>query len=766
MPAADTYTLPTAVRPSKYRLTLIPDLESFTFEGQVSIEIDILQRTSQIVLNADELDIHSANLVRSRAGASASGITLDSARQTATLDFARPLAPGAATLQLNFTGRLNDQLRGFYRSQYAAPSGEKRYLAATQFEATDARRAFPCWDEPAIKTSFELTLVIPNELVAVSNTPVASETPAEPGKKAVRFAETPVMSTYLLAFVVGDLARIEAPASNGTMVGVWTTRGKEEQGRFALETSVRLLSYFNDYFGIPYPLPKLDHLAIPDFAAGAMENWGCITYRETALLVDPANSPAATRQRVAAVVSHEMAHMWFGDLVTMQWWDDLWLNESFASWMGDKAVDWAFPDWQMWTQFVSEDTNRALSLDGLKNSHPVQQEVQDPAQVSEMFDAISYSKGGSLIRMVEQFLGPETFRQGLHQYLSGHQYGNARTADLWTALEAASNQPVTSMMDGWTNQVGYPVVQVESRPAGGGLELNLSQERFTYDRLLEEGPPDETVWQVPVGVIHRGASQPVATLMGQKQARLRLPASAQAGGWFKVNPDQTGFFRVNYQPQDWDRLAPAVRAMELSALDRLGLQNDAYALSRAGLLPVTQFLALAQAYENDTDATVWADLASNLRDIDQLLAGQPYYPAFQALARRLFAPAARRMGWDAQPGEGHMDALMRSTVLGQAGAYGDAQVQEQARSRFASYRRSPASVPPDVRGVVFNLAGQTGDRAAYEQMWELERHATMQEEKIRLLVGLTRLASRSFCARPWSGPWTLPRCVPRTVLRW
>ncbi len=740
-PAEQTFTLPTTVRPSKYRLTLTPDLERFTFTGQVSIDVEVLRRTQQIVLNADELELQSAALVRPRSRSPAANISFDAAQQTVTLDFGKVITPGKVRLDIEFTGTLNDQLRGFYRSQYTTPSGEKRYLAATQFEATDARRAFPCWDEPAIKASFEVTLVIPDALVAVSNTPVVEQTAAGPDTKAVRFDETPVMSTYLLAFVVGDLTSIQAQAKNGTKVSVWTTRGKEEQGRFALETSVRLLGYFNDYFGIPYPLPKLDHIAIPDFSAGAMENWGAITYRETALLVDPANSSAGTRQRVAEVVSHEMAHMWFGDLVTMQWWDDLWLNESFASWMGDKAVDWAFPEWQMWTQFVSADTNRALSLDGLKNSHPVQQEVKDPAQVSELFDAISYSKGGSLIRMVEQYLGPETFRQGLHQYLTDHQYGNARTQDLWAALEATSQKPVTAMMNGWTQQVGYPVLQVQTSTVSNGVDLSLSQERFTYDRLLEEGPPDPTTWQVPVAVTQKGGGAPSFTLMDRKDFKLRLEQRpSQAGQWLKVNPQQTGFFRVNYQPQEWERLVPAVRSMELPALDRLGLQNDAYALSRAGLLPVTQFLSLAQAYENDTDATVWGDLASNLRDVDQLLADQDYYRAFQALGRRLFGPTARRAGWDARPGEGHLDALLRSTVLGQAGSYGDAEVLEQAKARFERYARDPARVHPDIRGVVVSLAGQTGDRATYDQLWDLERKASLQEEKIRLLMALTRFS--------------------------
>ena len=373
---------------------------------------------------------------------------------------------------MRFTGTLNDRLVGFYRSEYQDNEGRTRHLATTQFEATDARRAFPCWDEPARKAVFDVTLVFDDSLQAVSNTPIVEESSSGPGLRSVRFGETPIMSTYLLAFVVGDLVSVEAEAVNGTTIGVWTTRGKENQAGFALDTSVKLLGYFNDYFGIPYPLPKLDHIAIPDFAAGAMENWGCITYRETALLVDPENSSAGTRQRVAEVVAHEMAHMWFGDLVTMEWWDDLWLNESFASWMGTKSVDWLFPDWEMWTQFVNMDTNRALSLDGLKNSHPIEQEVKNPAEVSQLFDAISYSKGGSVLRMLENFLGAETFQGGLYRYLKANEYGNARTQDLWAALEEESGQPVTEIMDSWVKQTGYPVLRVEAARSASDVQVS------------------------------------------------------------------------------------------------------------------------------------------------------------------------------------------------------------------------------------------------------------------------------------------------------
>jgi len=754
MPTAETFVLPGTVRPLKYQIKLQPDLGRFTFRGEVAIDVEIIQRTSELVLNADELQIESATLVRRRSSTPAGQITPNPAQETVSLDFGRSIAPGPARLDIHFTGQLNDKLRGFYRSRYTALEGEQQYLAATQFEATDARKAFPCWDEPALKAKFEVTLVVPSDLVAVSNTPVVDNTPAGSGLKAVRFAETPVMSTYLLAFVVGDLTSVEQQASNNTKVAVWTTRGKEEQGRFALDTSVRMLSFFNDYFGIPYPLEKLDHIAIPDFAAGAMENWGAITYRETALLVDPPNSSAGTRQRVAEVVAHEMAHMWFGDLVTMKWWDDLWLNESFASWMGTKAVDWLFPDWQMWTQFVNMDTNRGLSLDGLRNSHPIEQEVKDPAEVSQLFDAISYSKGASIIRMLEQFLGPETFRRGLNRYLSAHQYGNARTEDLWSALEESSQQPVTSMMNTWTKQMGYPVLRTEIDRAPNHLELILSQQRFVYDYLLDDDTPispplpgGETggLWRVPVGAIHGGSAEPTSFLMSQRQARLRLagvPSTDPRRQWVKVNPYQAGFYRVNYQPEDWERLVPPIQSLELAANDRLGIQNDAYALSRAGFLPVTQFLSLVSAYENERDASVWGDIASNLKDIDGLLADEEYHPVSRSFARNLFRPAARRIGWDARPGEGHLDALLRSTVLSQVGDYGDTEVLQQAEEWFARFLRDPALVHPDIRGVVYSLVGRTGDRGTYDTLWDLEQKATLQEEKVRLLYALTRLSQR------------------------
>ena len=731
--------LPRSVKPVKYRLTLEPDFSDFTFRGQETVDIEVVEPTTAITVNCIEISIQSCRLTASDGSTmSPAEIGFDESRETVTFRFDSTIPTGSAQLDIRFTGELNDKLRGFYRSHYTDTEGRERYLATTQFEATDARRAFPCWDEPVHKAVFELTLVIPADLAAVSNMPAVSETEGQNGTKTVRFAESPIMSTYLLVFVVGDLASVQGRAEGGTLIRVWATRGKEEQGRFALETSINLLAYFNQYFGIPFPLPKLDHVAIPDFAAGAMENWGGITYREIALLVDPDQSSAGTRQRVATIVSHEMAHMWFGDLVTMAWWDDLWLNESFASWMGDKAVDHLFPEWDMWTQFVTGDTNRALSLDGLNSSHPIEQEVKNPAEIEQMFDAISYSKGASILRMLEHFLGADAFQQGLHLYLTRHAYRNARTRDLWEALGEASGEPVADMMDTWVKQLGYPALDVQVRRTADGIDVTASQARFVYEDILGGREPDETLWRVPFSVRSASDAEPASTLMEKREATTRLtPAShGSTDEWIKVNPLQTGFYRVKYAPEELARLTSPIRNLVLPASDRLGIQNDAFALAKAGHIPATEFLAIAEAYVNETDASVCADLAANMGGIDVLLWNEPYYQRSEAFARSIFQPIGSRIGWDARQGEGHLDALLRSTVIGQLGGYSDEATLAEAKARFAAYVDDPSSLRPDIRGVVFALTAKGGDRSTYDTLSDLRKAAVLEEEKVRLLIAL------------------------------
>ena len=745
MTTSNAVLLPTNVKPSKYEIALEPDFSTFTFTGSETIKVEILSPTTSITLNSIEIAIQTCTIELSDGEKLAARSTLlNEEDETAKFQFGTQLPAGEATLSIEFTGELNDKLRGFYRSSYIDIDGNERHMATTQLEATDARRAFPCWDEPALKAAFGLTLVVPSDMTAVSNMPVVSEEVIRPGVKSVKYAESPIMSTYLLAFIVGDLSYIEEVGDNGTLMRVFTTRGREEQGRFALETSLRLLKYFNEYFGIPYPLPKLDHFAIPDFAAGAMENWGAITYRETALLVDPENTSVGTRQIVAAIIAHEMAHMWFGDLVTMAWWNDLWLNESFASWMGDKATDNLFPDWEVWTQFVSSDTNRALSLDGLRNSHPIEQEVSNPAQIGELFDAISYSKGGSILRMLESFLGEETFRQGLNKYLTTHQYANAERSDLWNALGEVSGEPVAEIMDSWVLQTGYPMLDVGIERSNGNINLHMMQRRFLYDAILEGDEADETLWKLPLGVYTSDGEDSATRLMDSKLLAWDIPdAGAADDAWTKLNPEQTGFYRVRYASTDLRRLVEPIRSKSLTAIDRLGIQNDAFALSRAGIIPATDFLTVAEAYQNEDNAPVCADLSSNLAGLDNLLSDEDYYRNFQAFSRSIFQQVAAQVGWDAKPDESHMDALLRSTVLNHVGVNEDENALREAAVRFAAYADDPGSVSPDIRGIVFRLAAKRGGRSEYDAMWQLRSDTPLQEEKVRFLYGLTSFEDRA-----------------------
>ena len=737
MTTSQRSTLPQHVRPLKYRITLAPDLEQFTFSGEETIDIEAAQPTSEIVLNAVEIQVQAASVILGNGATIAADRTeYDESKETVTFFFGSQLPKGQMQLSLQFTGILNDRLHGFYRSTYRGADGTERTLAATQFEPTDARHAFPCWDEPALKATFDTTLVIPSHLTAVSNTPIISEEPTDSATKRIQFQETPPMSTYLLAFIVGELEYVEDKSSDGTTIRVWTTPGKAAQGRLALDVATRLLSYYNDYFGIPYPLDKLDHLAIPDFAAGAMENWGAITYREMALLFDTENSSPGTRQRIAEIVAHEMAHMWFGDLVTMDWWNDLWLNESFASWMATKAVDYLFPEWDLWTQFIVDDVNSGLSLDGLENSHPIEAEVRNPAEIQELFDPISYSKGASLIRMLEQFIGPEQFRKGLQRYLSSHLYGNARTQDLWEAMSEESDQPVTAIMDTWIRQTGYPVVQADIQRKTDEVNVHLTQQRFLYT-----GPnQDPTLWMVPVRISAPGGVESKAEVLDTRKGVVTLKEAQPQGmsSWVKVNPLHTGFYRVQYNEEEWPRFTSAIESLELPAADRLGLQGDAYALSQACLIPATQFLTLAQAYHNEKEYSVWADLCANLRRFNFLLSQEPYHARFQTFGQELLRPIAQKVGWNPIPGEGHLQTLLRSVVLSQLGSFRDQETLSAARHRFERFLKEPSSLSPDLRGVVYNLTAQAGDGATHDTLRRLAREATLQEEKVRLHIALTQ----------------------------
>jgi puromycin-sensitive aminopeptidase len=739
MPEGTTHRLPDTVRPERYRIELRPDLQHFTFSGEESIALRIRRPVKSIVLNASQLEVTKATIQeRGERVLPAEKIELLNDSERLRLTFGSTIPSGEATLRLVFSGILNDELAGFYRSRYKMADGSEGYMAATQFESTDARRAFPCWDEPAAKAVFELSLVVPDGMSSVSNTPIVDEKDLGDGTRLVRFAETPRMATYLLAFIVGPLKPMEGKTRKGTQVGVWALPDRISHGRWALDESVRILDYLNDYYGVPYPLPKLDHISLQDFAAGAMENWGAITYRERILLLDPAISSAQTRQSITEVIAHETAHMWFGDLVTMAWWDDLWLNESFATWMGTKTTGALHPDWHMWTQFLHGDTVQGLDLDGLRSSHPIEVPVKDPAEIREIFDDISYSKGASILRMLEQFLGESAFRRGIRSYLKAHSYGNTRTEDLWQALAAASGKPVGALMRTWTRQTGFPLLDVRVTRKAGEARVALSQTRFLYGHIL--GPArDASRWKVPVRIVRAGSQKATTFLMEKKAETKTLGRSRRPleSDWIKVNAGQSGFYRVNYPPEEWDRLRRAVERGELEPEDRIGLQNDAYDLMRAGYLPATTALELTSAYRGEDETTAWRMIADSLHDFETLVSEERYLDRFDGYVRDLFRPAGNRIGWEPKAGEGHLDALRRTTVLYALGHHGDRRTLSEAAKRFARYLKDPTSLHPNLRSLVYTLVGQEADRATYETLWELERKAALQEEQVRLLVALT-----------------------------
>lgn len=705
--AKNPYLLPDTAKPKEYVLELAPNLQKGTFTGKENILITIEKKTKTVTLHAKDVVIDSASL----PNLPAAKIGYDEKMQTAILSFSKPLISGNTILSLTFHGTLRDDLRGFYKSTYTA-NGSEKILATTQFEATDARKCFPCFDEPAQKAVFSATLIVPKELTAISNMPIKKETPLGLTKR-VEFEKTPIMSTYLLAFLIGEFEGIEKKTKNNILVRVFTTPGKKEQGRFALDVAVKSLDYYNDYFGIPYPLPKLDLIAIPDFESGAMENWGAVTYRETALLFDEKNSAAAAKQRVAIVVAHELAHQWFGNLVTMRWWNDLWLNEGFASWMEYKAVDYLFPTWDMWTQFYTEDVDTALSLDGLETSHPIEVPVINPDEIGEIFDAVSYSKGSCIIRMLEQYLGPDIFRKGLQNYLTKFSYGNAVTDDLWNSLEEASEKPVKKMMDTWTKQTGYPTVSAAAK----NNAWTLAQNRFLYT-----GKKDKTSWYIPLAV-QQGTSVHYHEMNSKK-------ITHDVAGDAALNPASVGFYRVRYDPTLLEHQKKKFGT--LAVVDKTSLQGNQYALARGGYSSVREFLELLPLYKQETDYTLWAEVAANLGEIKFLFANTPLKEPLDLFAKQLLAHILKKLGWDEKTSEEHTTILLRSVILGAAGLSGDESVIKEAQHRFAAHLNSK-NLNPNLRSVVYSLAARSGGRKEFDALKKMYVSAQLQEEKVRLL---------------------------------
>jgi len=618
--------------PERYSIKLKPDLEKFTFEGEETISVQVAKSTRSVTLHSKELDIEIAEIVEKHRKFFAKKISYNEKAETSTFYFNTSLRRGRTKLRIVFRGILNDKLRGFYRSQYEVV-GEKRHMATTQFESTDARRAFPCFDEPAHKAIFEVTLMVPTHTFAISNTLPISEIEHEGGLREVKFSPTPKMSTYLLAFIVGEFEHIETYTKEGVLVRVFTTPGKKHQAEFALECASKILSFYNEYFDIPYPLPVLDLIAIPDFSAGAMENWGAITYRETALLIDHKNSSIASKQYVANVISHEIAHQWFGNLVTMEWWTHLWLNEGFASYVENLAVDNLFPGWNMWTQFAFFDLNRALSLDALRHTHPIEVEVHHPDEIAEIFDEVSYSKGASIIRMLADYLGEQDFRDGLRVYLKKHSYKNASTIHLWQAFEKVSGKPVARMMKNWTGRGGYPVIRIKEV----GKKLFLKQHRFLSNPKSAEEIKDKTLWSIPISIMSENGK--ARDLLLEKR-QISIPV--RAGGWLKVNVNEPGFFRTAYSPELMERLHGPLKSRKLSELDRLGLIRDAFSLSEGGVISTVETLKLADDYRDEDSYSVWVEFSMNLRKVYNLISDSSVsedYRKFASDIREIASPA-------------------------------------------------------------------------------------------------------------------------------
>jgi len=731
----DPYRLPRTVVPSRYDIRLEPDLTTLTFRGEETVAVAVEEPVGGIVLNGVELAVDEAVVVDARGREQRAGITLDEAAERCHLAFPEPLATGPGRLRLRFRGTLNDKLRGFYRSVYKDPGGVTRTMAATQFEATDARRAFPCWDEPDFKAVFSVTLSIDPALTAVSNTRVLSET-SEGGRKVVRFADTITMSTYLVAFVVGELEHTEPSHVGPTPLSVWCVPGKRRLAAFGQEIAVASLRYFEEYYGLPYPGDKLDLLAIPDFAAGAMENLGAITFRETALLVDAQAASHAELQRVADVVAHENAHMWFGDLVTMSWWNGIWLNEAFATFMEMLAVDAWKPQWQRWVAFgVSRAA--ALTVDGLHATRPIEFPVRAPREADAMFDVLTYEKGASVLRMLEQYLGPAVFRQGVRDYLRAHQYANADTGDLWAALGQAAGQPIPAVMDAWIFAPGYPLVSVSVE----GQELVLRQQRFTY--LPEPlrwwgaspaGPGGPGRWQVPVQLrLTAGGRDTVERLLlAGPEVRRPLPAGFEAA---VVNEGGHGFYRVRYDGDLRARLLDRLPA--LGAIERFNLVNDAWAVTVAGLMPITDYLDLTARFRDERDKNVWSILIGSLHTLNRLLA-----PAdraqLEALVRDRVAPALAALGWTARPGEDELTGQLRGDLVRALGTLGnDPAVQARAAELYAGHERGAAAVDPNVLPALIAVLAHAGDEGRYHEFFERFRTASTPQEEQRYLYALT-----------------------------
>ena len=722
-----SYRLPDSVTPERYEIRLAPNLATSTFNGEETVVVKIHQPTSEIILNAAEIDIQSVS-IRALNGEEVTGTaSVDESKEQAVLRFSRLLEAGSWQLRLTFTGILNSKLHGFYRSSYKDAKGQQKILASTQFESTDARRAFPCWDEPAFKAVFQITLVVDHELTAISNASVVRET-SLPGtqKKEVVFADTIKMSSYLVAFIVGEFEGTQPTLVGNAPVRVCAVPGKRHLAKFAQEIGTFSLSFFSDYYGIPYPGDKLDLIAIPDFASGAMENLGAITFRETALLVDEERATRSELERVADVVSHENAHMWFGDLVTMRWWNGLWLNEAFATFMEMLAVDAWKPEWRRWESFTVSRA-AALHVDGLRSTRPIEFPVEKPEDAAGMFDVLTYEKGASVLRMLEQYLGADAFRDGIRLYLRRHEYSNAETTDLWDALEDSSGQPVRSLMDSWIFQPGYPLISVEREGQG----LVLSQCLFRY---LQDGQDEKRKWHVPIFLRAQTQSGAVSqtVLLTDPEQRVDFGAPVE---WIVVNAGGHGFYRARYSPDLISALKNNLQQI-LLPVERFNLINDTWATTLAGLTSLTEYLNLLDLLRVETSLSVWTTVLGSCHHLNRIFDEHQRSP-FRERIRAMLRPAFARLGWSPKLGESELESQLRGDLISALGTVADDRSsQDQAQQLYSQFESDPESVDRNLIPALVAIVAYIGAEDEYEKFCANFKNARTPQEEQRYLFAL------------------------------
>ncbi len=720
------FRLPAVAKPVNYDLFFEVDMDSFEFCGKEAIRLEITKKTNKLVLHSAGLKIKNAVLAFSGSTLNPK-IKIDEEKEMLALKFNK-MMKGSAKLVIEFSGKLNDNLLGFYRSKYMDGKKEK-YLATTQFEAPHARKAFPCFDEPEYKATFDLSLKFSRHLKAISNMP-AKEESVDGNKKIVRFHKTPRMSAYLLYIGIGEFEFIEGRA-NDVAIRVYTVPGKKEQGRFALEAAKKFLPYFEKYSGVPYPLPKLDLIALPDFASSAMENWGAMTFREVALLVDQGTS-TSVKKRIAMVISHEIWHQWSGDLVTMKWWNDLWLNESFATYIAYKAVDNFFPEWEIWEDFNRGETEHAFGDDSLKTTHPIEVEVKDAHEIEEIFDAISYSKGGSVLRMLESYLGEEVFRKGVNKYLKDHEYGNATSEDFWDALAAVSNKPIREIALSWIKKAGYPLLEVEFK--NGKLLLKQKKLVFrTHDAQRASSSTDSAgQWMIPL-IIKTNKGILVELL---NKTAMEMPVGNIE--WFKLNYGQAGFYRVKYSEENTSRLKALVSGKHLPAADRWGLQSDLFELCLNEKVNIDKYLDFIEAYRYEDNYLVLGSIYSSMRFIHFIMS-QEYPKINRQLGDRHKEPFSKileRLGWEPKGNESPKDSLLRELAIRYLGFVEDDEVVKKAAEYFGKYIKNQVRLHPDIRSPVFNITASNGNEKTYNEFLSLYGRTQNPEEKRAILIAI------------------------------